>query len=145
MEQKHSFFGAPSLLVIFGALFLTVLALLTVNQAISDKNAVNLAAEHTAQRYAALCRGEEILARLRLAVENGEGPETLAAQVGLTEENSTYRYTCEISPSQAWEFVVTPGENGDYTATRTLISSVPTEKDGPAVWDGTSNPGDLYD
>ncbi len=109
--------GAPSLMVIFGVLFLTILTLLIWEQGRSAKNAASLTAEQTVWLYEAQCEADEILAALRY----GQIPPSV------TEENGVYRYVCPISPTQQLEISVTIGENGAYTVLSRRVVALVTE------------------
>ncbi len=82
--------GAGSLLVIFAVLCLTVFALLGLSTVRADKRLSDIRAEAVADHYAADCRAEEILARLRAG-------ETVP---GVTLTEGIYSYACPISDKQ---------------------------------------------
>ena len=63
--------GGISLLVVFAVLCLTVFALLALTTVQADNRLADASAKAVTDYYAADCRAQEILARLR----NGERPE----------------------------------------------------------------------
>ncbi len=112
--------GAPSLLVIFGVLFLTILTILTWERARTAEAAASLTAEQTVRLYDTECMADEILAVLRL----GEIPPSV------TEENGVYSYICPISDTQYLKTSVTVFENGDYSVlSRHVVTLVPETDD----------------
>ena len=134
MDEKR--FSAPavggsSLLVIFAVLCLTVFALLGLSTVQADGRLSGASAEAVSAYYAADCRAEAILARLR-AGELLEGVEET-----VTPEGRTCAYTCPISDTQTLAVEVRL-EGADYTVLRwQAVSAADAEYDGTlAVWDG---------
>lgn len=84
-EKRESFsppaIGGSSLLTVFAVLALTVFALLSLSTVRADVRLADSAAEAVTGYYAADCRAQEILARLR----NGEKPEGVTYQDGTIE------------------------------------------------------------
>lgn len=131
MKQKSNFgppaVGGSSLLVIFGVLCLTVLALLSLNSALAEKRLSETAAEAVGAYYQADTQAEEIFARLRA----GELPPEV------TRENNDYRYTVAISHSQNLE-VCLLRTTGGWQVVRWQVTAQPQEiSDDLPVWKGT--------
>lgn len=124
MRQKQSVPGAAvggsSLLVIFGVLCLTVLALLSLNTALAEQRISESYAQGTRDWYTADLQAQEIFARLRAG-------ETVP-EVECTGE--VYRYDLPVSQNQtlqvtlqktggSWEVIVWQAvahpETGDST------------------------------
>ncbi len=82
--------GGSSLLTVFAVLCLTVFALLGLATVQADGRLSDASAEAVAAYYAADCRAETILARLRA----GELP------AGVTADGDTYGYTVPITDTQ---------------------------------------------
>jgi len=123
--------GGSSLMTIFAVLCLTVFAVLSlatvrVNERLGDRTA-----DAVQKYYAADCRAEELLARLRV----GEQPE------GVTRKSDgRYAYTCPISDSQTLAVEVKV-EGSDYTILRwQAVSTVDWQADDSlSVWDGENH------
>ena len=121
--------GGSSLLVIFAVLCLTVFSLLSLATVRADGKIGDSAAASVAAYYAADCRAEALLARLRA----GEMPE------GVTEENGIYSYRCPISDTQAL-WVQVELTDTDYTVLRWQAMPADTRQadDSLPVWNGES-------
>lgn len=94
-NRKNSRFSPPavggiSLLVAFAVLCLTVFALLALTTVQADTRLADASAQAVADYYAADCRAQELLARLR----QGERPE------GVEITDHTARYAVPISDTQ---------------------------------------------
>ena len=134
MDEKR--FSAPavggsSLLVIFAVLCLTVFALLGLSTVQADGRLSGASAEAVSAYYAADCRAEAILARLR-AGELLEGVEET-----VTPEGRTCAYTCPISDTQTLAVEVRL-EGADYTVLRWQAVSAAdwTADETLDLWDG---------
>ena len=123
--------GGSSLLVIFAVLCLTVFALLGLSTVQADGRLGDASADAVLNYYAADCRAEELLARLR----NGELPEDVTRQHG--PDGDTYSYTCTISDTQALEVEIRL-DGAAYTVLR--WQAAPTAEWEPDsmldLWDG---------
>lgn len=94
--------GGSSLLVIFAVLCLTVFALLSLSTVQADGRLSQTSAEAAQAYYAADCRAEAVLARLR----QGQLPP------GVQKSGDIYEYSCPISDTQTLEVRVrVEGEN----------------------------------
>lgn len=119
--------GASSLLVIFAALCLTVFALLSISTVQADGRLGDKAEDAITGYYAADCRAEEILARLRV----GQMPE------GVTGENGIYTYSCPISATQTLAVRVAVKGNSYEILRWQAVSTVDWQaNDRMPVWDG---------
>ena len=134
MDEKR--FSAPvvggsSLLVIFAVLCLTVFALLGLSTVQAGGRLSEASAEAVSAYYAADCRAEAILARLRA----GELPEGVEETV--TPEGRTCAYTCPISDTQTLAVEVRL-EGTDYTVLRwQAVSTADWAADETLdLWDG---------
>lgn len=119
--------GGSSLLTILSVLCLVIFALLSVSTVQSQRSLSEASAAAVEGYYAADCRAEEILARLR----TGEVPRDVS------KEGTTYRYSCPISDTQSLEVEVEL-EGGDYTILRwQAVSTTDWEEDDSLnVWTG---------
>ena len=120
--------GGASLLTAFAVLCLTVFALLSLATVGADRRLAESSVQAVADYYAADCRAQEILARLRA----GELPEEAAW------DGDIYSYTCPISPTR--ELAVEVRVRGSaYTILRWQVrSSEAWEADERLeLWDGT--------
>lgn len=120
--------GVSSLLTIFAVLCLTVFAMLALSTVQAGGRLGDASAEAVTDYYAADCRAEEMLARLR----SGEVPEGV-----YREEDGTYSYACPVSDSQT--LAVRAAVNGtDYSILRwQVISTADWQADERLpVWDG---------
>ena len=92
--KKHDavppFLGGTSLLVSFGVLLLTLLALLSLNQVWAERNRSEASEKAVAEYYAADIEAEKILAMLRSGVE----------VEGAVNINGIWHYSCPISQDQ---------------------------------------------
>lgn len=119
--------GISSLLVIFAVLCLSVLGILSLSEAQTQKTLADKAQQYTQAYYDADCRAQEILARLR----TGEIPP------GVTGENGTYSYCCEISDTQAlWVQVTVEKENYRIQRWQTISSVHWQPEENLPVWNG---------
>lgn len=119
--------GGASLLAAFAVLCLTVFALLSLATVQADRRLADAASRAVTDYYAADCRAQEILARLRA----GERPEDVE------QDGDVYSYVCPISSVQ--ELAVEVRVRGtDYTVLR--WQAVPAGEweadDGLELWDG---------
>ena len=120
--------GVSSLLTIFAVLCLTVFAMLALSTVQAGGRLGDASAEAVTDYYAADCRAEEMLARLR----SGEVPEGV-----YREADGTYSYACPVSDSQT--LAVRAAVNGtDYSILRwQVISTADWQADERLpVWDG---------
>ena len=143
-EKRESFsppaIGGSSLLTVFAVLALTVFALLSLSTVRADTRLADSAAEAVTGYYAADCKAQEILARLR----NGEEPEGVTCRDGLAEVSSYHdeplhvaEYAVPISETQ--ELQVTVLLRGpDYEVLRWQAAPAGewTGSDGFVIWDG---------
>lgn len=129
MNRRAAFptIGSSSLLVIFAALCLTVLALLSVSCVQADSKLADKATQAVTDYYRADCQAQAVLARLR----SGEQPQ------GVTVQGDTYHYFCRISDTQALAVSVCV-TGGEYTVLRwQTVSTVRWEADDRIpVWAG---------
>ena len=147
-NRKNSRFSPPavggiSLLVAFAVLCLTVFALLALTTVQADTRLADASAQAVADYYAADCRAQEILARLR----SGERPEgvEIADRLG---GHYTARYTVSISDTQELQVEVELMEDGiewadvDWRYQVVRWQAVPSgEWEGDEsldIWDGTA-------
>lgn len=97
-EKRESFsppaIGGSSLLTVFAVLALTVFALLSLSTVRADVRLADSAAQAVTGYYAADCKAQEILARLR----NGEEPEGVTFQTGTVEVLRTKPETPGFDP-----------------------------------------------
>lgn len=132
-EKKKKFsppaVGGASLLVAFAVLCLTVFALLSLSTVRADIRLADASAQAIQDYYAADCRAQEILARLRA----GERPDEVAFSDGV------YAYSCPISETQTLEVEVRIEDSG-YTVLRwqAVFSGEWESDDSLYVWDGTA-------
>lgn len=118
--------GGSSLLVIFAALCLTVLALLSLSTAQAEKRLSDAAADAVTSYYEADLEAERIFAQLRA----GE------AISGVQEAEGVYSYSCPISETQTLLVRLQKAENS-WTVLR--WQAVPHPQDisqSLPVWDG---------
>ena len=103
MERKRSFsipaVGVSSLLAILAVLCLTVFAVLSISTVQADARLSDSAHEAMTGYYAADCRAEETVARLRA----GETVE------GVSCENGVYSFYCTVSDTQVLAVEVQEG------------------------------------
>ena len=124
--------GGTSLLVVFAVLCLTVFALLSLTTVQADVRLADASAQAVEDYYAADCRAQEILARVR----NGETPEG----VELEEENgiTSVRYACPISDGQELQVEARVSWDGSYSILRwQAVATREWESDESLdLWDG---------
>ena len=135
-EKKDRFsvppIGASSLLSAFAVLCLVVFALLALSTVRSDERLSDASLQATKNYYAADCRAQEILARIR----NGETVEGVEAegQGGY----AVLRYAVPISDTQ--ELQVEIGQHADLSCEVLRWQAAPTEEwvgsDDLDLWDG---------
>lgn len=120
--------GGSSLLVIFAALSLTVLAMLSLSTARSGAELSRVSAEGTAAYYAADAQAEEILARLR-------GGETVE---GVTSaDGETFAYEVPISQTQALSVCVRMADGTwEILRWKTVYTGEWVPDEEIEVWDG---------
>lgn len=131
--------GGISLLVVFAVLCLTVFALLALTTVQADTRLADASAKAVSDYYAADCKAQEILARLR-AGEIPEGVEVRDWGYGIY----TASYAVPISDTQELQVEVDlTEEKADYNWRYQVVrwQAVPTvEWEGDEsldVWDGT--------
>ena len=120
--------GGTSLLVVFAVLCLTVFALLSLATVQADRRLADSAVQGVADYYAADCKAQELLARLRF----GETPEEVWT------DGSLCGYTIPISDTQELQVEVEIRTTNDYTILR--WQAVPIGEwgldEGLDLWDG---------
>lgn len=137
-EKRESFsppaVGGSSLLTVFAVLALTVFALLSISTVKADVRLADSAAKAVTDYYAADCKAQEILARLR----RGETPEDVELTAMLTESGGTdYFYTVPISDTQELRVeVLLDGAEYEVLCWQAASSVEWTGSDGFIVWDG---------
>jgi len=123
-DLKPHFLGGSSLLVSFAVLLLTMLALLSLNQAWVERHQAEASEKAVAEYYAADIEAEKILAMLRNGVE----------VKGTTKKDGIWYYSCPISEHQTL-FVEVDGESWEI-----LRWEAVAHPDAPAdtlpVWEG---------
>lgn len=129
MKREKERFSAPatggvSLLVVFAVLCLTVFALLSLATVQADVRLAEASARSVKAYYAADCRAQELLARLK----NGEFPEDVYL------EGEHYVYEVPISDSQKLAVEL----SRDFTVLRwQAVSAREWENDETLdIWDG---------
>ncbi|MCI9402288.1 MAG: hypothetical protein HFF04_01255 [Oscillospiraceae bacterium] len=131
-KDKGSFappaLGGISLLVVFAVLCLTVFALLSLSTVRADERLSDASAQAVKNYYAADCKAQELLARLRF----GETPEEVWT------DGSLCGYTIPISDTQELQVEVEIRTTNDYTILR--WQAVPIGEwgldEGLDLWDG---------
>lgn len=140
-ERKKENFSPPaiggsSLLTVFAVLALTVFALLSLSTVRADTRLADSAAEAVTGWYAADCRAQEILARLR----NGETPvEVTRCDYDSWHDPSWTRYTYEVPISDTQKLqaeVLVNGTDYEVLSWRAAPSQEWTGSDDFIVWDG---------
>ena len=137
MAKKESFappaLGGSSLLVVFAVLALTVFALLSLSTVRADVRLADASAKAVEDYYAADCRAQEILARIRLG-EALPGIVEAEGQGGY----AVLRYTVPISDTQ--ELQVEIGQHADLSCEILRWQAVPSGDwefdEGFDVWIG---------
>lgn len=126
--------GGSSLLTVFAVLALTVFALLSLSTVRADVRLADSAARAVTDYYAADCRAQEILARLR----NGEKPEDVELVTMLTESGGIdYYYTVPISDTQELQVeVLLDGAEWEVLRWQAASSVEWMGSDTFIVWDG---------
>lgn len=123
--------GGVSLLVVFAVLCLTVFALLSLTTVQADVRLADATAQAVSDYYAADCRAQEILARLR----NGERP---AGVTFFGNEGGYAQYNCPISETQQLQVLVSVNADGSWSVFR--WHSVPSQEwsasEDLELWDG---------
>lgn len=94
--------GGASLIAVFAVLCLTVFALLSLATVRSDSRLAEASVKAVSDYYAADCRAQEILARLR----SGEIPD------GVNTDGDFYSYSCRISDTLQLTAEVRINESG---------------------------------
>lgn len=132
--------GGISLLVAFAVLCLTVFALLALATVQADARLAGASAQAVADYYAADCRAQELLARLRC----GERPEGVEILDGADDGAYAARYAVPISDTQELQVEVElteeqAGSGGRYRVIRwQAVPSAAWEGDESLeLWDGT--------
>ncbi|MBO5339665.1 MAG: hypothetical protein J6A62_01540 [Oscillospiraceae bacterium] len=131
MSDRRSVYPAPvgasALLTIFAVLCLTVFALLSLSTVRANGRLSDRAAQAVNDYYAADCRAQEILARLRA----GQKPE------GVSRAGNICSYTCPISDSRTLVVEVAVDGSDFHILRWQAVSTQPwqAEEDLP-VWDG---------
>lgn len=131
-KDKGSFappaLGGISLLVVFAVLCLTVFALLSLSTVRADERLSDASAQAVKDYYAADCKAQELLARLRF----GETPKEVWT------DGSLCGYTIPISDTQELQVEVEIRTTNDYTILR--WQAVPIGEweldEGLDLWDG---------
>lgn len=126
--------GGSSLLTVFAVLALTVFALLSLSTVKADVRLADSAARAVTDYYAADCRAQEILARLR----NGETPEDVELMAMPAEGGGTdYTYTVPISDTQELQVeVLLDGAEYEILRWQAASSVEWAGSDAFIVWDG---------
>lgn len=152
-EKRESFsppaIGGSSLLTVFAVLALTVFALLSLSTVRADVRLADAAAEAVTGYYAADCKAQEILARLR----NGETPEGVESRTDkidvMRKEGSppeyvfrpevvrVAEYALPISETQELRVkVILRGADYEVVCWQAAPSGEWTGGDNFTVWDG---------
>lgn len=118
--------GGSSLLVIFAAVCLTVLALLSLSTVLAEKRMAEGAHRAVTAWYEADLEAERIFARLR----NGE------TVPGVAEENGMVRYQCPISAYQTLEVELQETEDGWTILRWQAVAHPETVEETLPVWNG---------
>lgn len=126
--------GGSSLLTVFAVLALTVFALLSLSTVKADVRLADFAAKAVSDYYAADCKAQEVLARLR----NGQTPEDVELTAMLQEGGGTdYYYTVPISDTQELQVeVLLDGEKYEILRWQAAPSVEWEGSDGFIIWDG---------
>ena len=120
--------GGSSLLTIFAVLCLTVFAVLSMATVQANGRLGDRAADAVLHYYAADCRAEDLLARLRA----GEQPEGVSRM-----DDGRYTYACPISDSQTLAVeVALDGSNYTIVRWRAVSTADWQADDKLPVWDG---------
>ena len=141
MDEKHERFsvppiGASSLLAAFAVLCLVVFALLALSTVRADRRLSDASLQATKDYYAADCKAQEILARLR----NGEKIEDVEVELAVVDypdrSETRYTYTVPISETQELQVSVVLGDR-EYEILRWQATPVGawSEDDTLHLWD----------
>ena len=125
-QSAPAMVGGSSLLTVFAVLCLTVLALLSLSTARSQKRLADAAADSVTAYYAADCRAEEILARLRAGEE----------VPGVEQAENRYCFRCPISQSQTLEVEAAREQDGWKVLRWQVTAEQPQAEQTLSVWDG---------
>lgn len=124
--------GGISLLVVFAVLCLTVFALLALTTVQADVRLADASVQAVADYYAADCRAQELLARVR----SGELPEEVSVSGA---DPMHISYACTISDTQELQVEAYVNRDGSYTILR--WQAAPTQEwesdESLNIWDGT--------
>lgn len=118
--------GGSSLLVIFGVLCLTVLALLSLSTVLAEQRMAESAHRAVTGYYEADLEAERIFARLRKG-------ETVP---GVVEENGICRYSCPISAYQVLKVELQETEDGWIILRWQAVAHPETVEETLPVWNG---------
>ena len=139
-ERKRETFSPPavggiSLLVAFAVLCLTVFALLSLATVQADRRLADSAVQGVADYYAADCKAQETLARLR----NGETPvEAESHSYDSWHRGTRYTYAVPISDSQELDVeVIVDGEEYEILRWQAQYTGEWETVEGLDLWDGT--------
>lgn len=133
--------GGSSLLVIFAVLALTVFALLSLSTVQADVRLSDASAQAVEAYYAADCKAQELLARIR----NGETPDGVEVSDEESRAGRIYSYACPISDGQELQVsVLIPyvwdelAREGDYTVLRWQAAPIGDWEygEGLNIWTG---------
>ena len=128
-KQEHShagIIGACSLLTIFSVLCLTILALLSLRTALTEKKMAEVAAQSVSAWYQADLEAQKIYASLR-------AEDTVP---GVTYEGDSFHFDVPISQMQTLEVELRKDSNS-WTVLRWQAVAHPEESDGILpVWQG---------
>lgn len=125
--------GGISLLVVFAVLCLTVFALLALTTVQADVRLADASAQAVEDYYAADCRAQELLARVR----NGETPENV--ELERVDGVTSVRYACPISDGQELQVEARINWDGSYSILRwQAVATREWESDESLdLWDGS--------
>ena len=139
-ERKREVFSPPavggiSLLVAFAVLCLTVFALLSLTTVQADARLAEASARAVEEYYAADCKAQETLARLR----NGETPvEAESHDYDSWHRGTRYTYAVPISDSQELDVeVIVDGEEYEILRWQAQYTGEWETVEGLDLWDGT--------
>lgn len=138
-ERKREVFSPPavggiSLLVAFAVLCLTVFALLSLTTVQADVRLADASAKAVEEYYAADCRAQELLARLR----KGETPAEAESHLEDSWHTGTrYTYTVPISDTQELDVeVIVDGEDYEILRWQAQYTGEWETVEGLDLWDG---------
>lgn len=129
--------GGSSLLTVFAVLCLTVFTVLALSTVQANRRLGDLSANAVTNYYAADCRAEAVLARLRA----GDVPEGVRR-----EADGTYSYACPVSNSQTLAVRVAV-DGAEYRILRWQVISIADWQadDRFPVWNGENEQGGTAD